>query len=173
MVTESLRATWSDSHPDSQLTPFAMNPQRELAEPTADYEAAQGRAAAESGAYLVENRVDDAVIRPSQSKSRPAQIAPYAGRGQPISQPPARRAIISERPPPADHRPQLLGRWEQGKAVRPGRADDCCALTALRQGRCQCLGTYPVAVVAYQQSDGSWAKRGSLAIPDRRTRHPG
>ena len=172
MVLKSPGAIRSDSHPHSQLTPFTTDPQRELAEPAAGDQAAQIYTAAEDGAYLIEHHVDHAVVGPAHGQPRPAQIAPYAGRGQPISQPPPRRAVISERPPPANHCAQLLRRRKQGKAVRLGRADDGHALTGLCQGRCQCPGTHPVAVVAYQQGDGSRAKRGSAAIPDRRPRHP-
>jgi hypothetical protein len=68
MVTKSPRAARGDSYADSQLTAFATDPQRELAEPAADYEAAQMCATAQGDAYLIENRVDDAVVRPSQSK---------------------------------------------------------------------------------------------------------
>ena len=99
MIGKPPGATRSDGYPDSQLSSFAADPQRELAEPAADDEAAQICTAAQGGAYLIEYRIDDAVIRPWHSQPRPAQIAPYAGGGQPVTQPPPWRAVVNERPP--------------------------------------------------------------------------
>ena len=67
MVAKSPRAIRSDSHPDSQLTPFATDPQRELAEPAAGDQAAQICTAAQGSAYLIEYRIDDTIVGPSQS----------------------------------------------------------------------------------------------------------
>jgi hypothetical protein len=68
MVSKSPRAIRGHGHPDSQLTPFATDPQRELAEPAAGDQAAQICPATQGSAYLIEYRVDDAIAGPSQRK---------------------------------------------------------------------------------------------------------
>jgi hypothetical protein len=69
MVEEPPGAARGNGNPDGEVTPTATDPQRELTEPAPDYEAAQLRTGAHAGAYLIENRIDDTLVRPPQIKT--------------------------------------------------------------------------------------------------------